>query len=75
MSLLAPYFSKIKRKIYDDELIVDEAEPLIEYIISCHGNQNQYLLDRYKDFRSFVEKKTKKGFHITKYAGIFTCTK
>lgn len=75
MTLLAPYFSKIKRMIYDDELIVDEAEPLIEYIISCHGNQNQYLLDRYKDFRSFVEKKTKKGFHITKYAGIFTCTK
>ncbi|MCR5701295.1 MAG: methyltransferase domain-containing protein [Lachnospiraceae bacterium] len=75
MTLLAPYFSKIKRMIYDDELIVDEAEPLIEYIISCHGNQNQYLLDRYKDFRSFVEKKTKKGFHITKYAGIFSCTK
>ena len=40
---------------------------------SCHGNQNQILLDRYKDFRQFVEKRTAKGFHITKDAGIFLC--
>lgn len=73
--LLAPYFSKVKRKIYEDELIVGSPEPLIEYILSCHGNQNQYLLDRYKDFRTYVERKTKKKFHITKYAGIFLCTK
>ena len=73
--LLAPYFSIVKRKIYEDELIVGSPEPLIEYILSCHGNQNQYLLDRYKDFRTYVERKTKKKFHITKYAGIFLCTK
>lgn len=73
--LLTPYFSFVKRKIYEDELIVDKAEPLIEYILSCHGNQNQYLLDRYKDFRTYVERKTKNNFHITKYSGIFICTK
>ena len=73
--LLSPYFSSVRREIYHDELIVDNAEPLIEYILSCHGNQNQYLLDRYKDFRTYVERKTKKGFHITKYSGIFICTK
>jgi DNA-binding transcriptional MerR regulator/ubiquinone/menaquinone biosynthesis C-methylase UbiE len=72
--LLAPYFSSVTRKIYEDELIVDTAEPLIEYILSCHGNQNQYLLDRYKDFRTYVERKTRKNFHITKYAGVFVCT-
>ena len=74
-SLLAPYFSSIQMQIYDDRLIVDQAEPLIEYILSCHGNQNQYILDRYKDFRTYVEKKTKKGFSITKQAGIFLCRK
>ena len=74
-AMLSPYFSTVNRKIYEDELIVDKAEPLIEYILSCHGNQNQYLLDRYKDFRTYVEKRTKNGFHITKYSGIFICHK
>lgn len=72
--LLAPYFANVKMQIYEDALVVNQAEPLIEYILSCHGNQNQYILDRYKDFRTYVEKKTKKGFHITKYAGVFICT-
>lgn len=73
--LLSPFFSSVTRHIYNDELVVDKPEPLIEYILSCHGNQNQYLLDRYKDFYTYVEKKTRKKFHITKYAGIFKCTR
>lgn len=71
--LLSPYFSNITWRSYEDSLEVDAPEPLIEYILSCHGNQNQYLLDRYKEFRSFVTKKTKTAFHITKEAGIFLC--
>ena len=71
--LLAPYFSEISTQLYDDALYVTDAAPLIEYILSCHGNQNQYLLERYQDFRRFVEKKTLKGFHITKSAGLFIC--
>ena len=74
-AMLSPFFSSVTRQVYEDELVVDKAEPLIEYILSCHGNQNQYLLNRYKDFRTYVEKKTKRGFHITKYAGVFICTK
>lgn len=71
--LLAPYFSEISTQLYDDALYVTDAAPLIEYILSCHGNQNQYLLERYQDFRRFVKKKTLKGFHITKSAGLFIC--
>ena len=63
--LLAPYFSEISTQLYDDALYVTDAAPLIEYILSCHGNQNQYLLERYQDFRRFVEKKTLKGFHLS----------
>ncbi len=74
-SLLAPYFSSIDMKCYEDGLFVTESEPLIEYILSCHGNQNQYILDRYKDFHAFVNRKTRKGFSITKNAGIFVCKK
>lgn len=73
--ILSPYFYSVEKRLYDDSLLVDKAEPLIEYILSCHGNQNQYILDRYKDFRTYVEKKTKRGFHITKEAGIFICRK
>lgn len=70
---LAPYFNTIELRMYEDSLMVNQPESLIEYILSCHGNQNQYILNRYKDFRDFVEKKTKKGFYITKEAGIFVC--
>lgn len=73
--LLEQYFDMVECRMYEDSLFVDEPEPLIEYILSCHGNQNQYIVNRYKDFRSFVEKKTKKGFHITKEAGVFICKK
>lgn len=71
--LLSPYFSDVQLLRYEDSIELDRAEPLIEYILSCHGNQNQYLLDRYKDFRVFAEKQTAGGFHITKDAGVFLC--
>ena len=68
-------FKQIEKKIYKDSLIVDKAEPLIEYIMSCHGNQNQYLLDRYSSFKNFVSDRLSRPMHITKEAGIFVCTK
>lgn len=73
--LLSRYFSDISWISYDDHLNVTEPEPLISYVLSCHGNQNQYIIDHYKDFRSFVKKKTEKGFYITKDAGIFRTKK
>lgn len=72
-TILKPFFNNINKVIYKDSLIVDKSEPLIEYIMSCHGNQNQYLLDRYTAFKSFVNEKLKKPMHITKDAGIFIC--
>uniref|UniRef100_UPI0040573DB5 MerR family transcriptional regulator n=1 Tax=Agathobacter sp. TaxID=2021311 RepID=UPI0040573DB5 len=73
--ILSDYFKQVELKRYEDGIEINEAEPLIEYILSCHGNQNQYLLERYKDFRIFTEKKVKKGIHITKDAGLFICRK
>ncbi len=71
--ILSKVFSDIKCEMYEDEIIIDKSEPLVEYILSCHGNQNQLLLDKYKDFKSFVDKKVKKEYHITKEAGAFIC--
>lgn len=75
--ILKHIFAQVEKRMYEDGLVVDAPEPLIEYILSCHGNQNQYLTDRYKDFRAFITAKTNKkgGFRITKEAGIFVCVK
>lgn len=73
-SLLKPFFNDIQCIKYEDSIELDRPEPLIEYILSCHGNQNQLLLDRYAEFRAFVERKTSHTFHITKDAGIFICS-
>jgi DNA-binding transcriptional MerR regulator/ubiquinone/menaquinone biosynthesis C-methylase UbiE len=73
--ILKPYFSGIRLLRYEDSIEISEAEPLIAYILSCHGNQNQLLFNHYKEFHNFVEKKISKGFHITKDAGVFLAEK
>lgn len=74
-SVCSRYFTDVHWISYQDELVVPDAEPLISYILSCHGNQNQYILDRYSEFRTYVQQKIGTGFHITKDAGIFICKK
>lgn len=73
--ILSCSFSHINWHSYEDSLFVPDVEPLVSYILSCHGNQNQYILDRYKDFYDFTKKKIGDGLHITKEAGIFICEK
>lgn len=74
-AILKPYFEEIEWKGYEDFLLVPEPEPLISYVLSCHGNQGQYITERYKEFRAYVKKKTDRGFRITKEAGVFLCKK
>ena len=75
-TLLAPYFQTISWCAYDDTLVVPDVDPLISYILSCHGNQNQHLLERYNDFYRFASSKVKNGYKITKDAGLFiSCNK
>ena len=73
--ILAPHFSRITWRQYEDYLTIPEPEPLISYILSCHGNQNQYILEHYKEFAAYVKKKTTPSLHVTKDAGCFLCTK
>lgn len=73
--ILRTFFPKAEKHIYKDAIEIDEPEPLISYILSCHGNQNQLLLDQYKEFCEFVSQQIRGGFHITKEAGAFICKK
>ena len=73
--LLQKEFKDIVWVQYEDHLSVTDADALLAYILSCHGNQNRYIVDRYRDFRAFVKKKTEKGLYITKDAGIFIVKK
>ena len=72
--VLKPYFKSIDWKEYSDWLEIQEGEPLIAYILSCHGNQNQYILNRYNEFRDYVKEKVKKIFLLQKKRG-FLCVK
>ena len=74
---LKPYFGSVEKRIYEDSLWVDRPEPLLDYILSCHGNQNEYLYPRQREFKEFLEKKIQKhgGIEITKEAGVFICRK
>lgn len=73
--ILRDFFPEAEEHIYKDAIEIDEPEPLISYILSCHGNQNQLLLDQYKEFCEFVSQQMRGGFHITKEAGAFICKK
>ena len=75
--ILKSSFRSVEKRVFQDHLEVRDGGALLEYILSCHGNQQEYLSDRYEEFREFLEKKMeKKGFlHITKQAGAFICIK
>lgn len=73
--LLEQVFDTVTLVRYEDEIRIQQPEPLLEYILSCHGNQNQLLLDKYKEFKAFVTEKTRYGFKITKDAGAFIAIK
>ncbi len=75
--ILGKHFKSVRKEIYDDHLEVTDAGALMEYILSCHGNQQEFLSDRYEEFRDYLEKKMgKKGYiPITKQAGVFICRK
>lgn len=75
LDILKPYFKNIKMKRYDDCLVVDKSKPIIDYIMSCHGNQNEIIGPNLNEFREFVDSIIqKKGYiRITKDAGLFVC--
>ena len=75
--ILNSYFKNVDLIMYDDYLEVDDSEPLIDYIMSCHGNQNEILKNQLHQFKLFLDQKIMEKGHIriTKQAGVFKCKK
>jgi DNA-binding transcriptional MerR regulator/trans-aconitate methyltransferase len=72
---LSNVFADVHLDMYEDYLVVYEVQPLIDYILSCHGNQLTYLKHRYVEFKDFLNSKLRKhgSIKITKMAGMFIC--
>lgn len=75
--ILKEYFKSVQFIPYEDSLIVNQAQPLVDYIMSCHGNQNEILGPKLRKFKSYVDDKINKDkeITITKQAGLFICEK
>lgn len=75
--ILSKYFSNIQRMDYKDSLEITESKPLIDYIMSCHGNQNEILGPRLNEFKEYIEELLENNGKIivTKQAGLFICKK
>lgn len=76
-SILKKYFFNVQRMDYQDSLEITESKPLIDYIMSCHGNQNEILGPRLNEFKEYIEELLKNNGKIivTKQAGLFVCAK
>ena len=74
-SILKEYFFNVQRMDYQDSLEITESKPLIDYIMSCHGNQNEILGPRLNEFKEYIEELLKNSgkIVITKQAGLFIC--
>ena len=73
--ILKHYFSNVERMDYEDHLEITESKPLIDYIMSCHGNQNEILGPRLAEFKEYIESLLKENgkITVTKQAGLFVC--
>lgn len=73
---LKTYFNKVEVRRYEDALIVNDAQPLFDYIMSCHGNQMEYLSCQMEEFKEFLKHKIVQegSITITKDAGLFVCS-
>ncbi len=74
---LKQYFRHVQWIPYEDGLVVDQAEPIVNYVLSCHGNQRELLDGKTEQFKQFLEEKIKRQgkLSITKSAGVFICQK
>lgn len=73
--ILKKYFKSVQFIQYEDSLIVDQAQPLVDYIMSCHGNQNEIIGPKIHEFKNYVETiiLKKRNIRISKQAGLFVC--
>lgn len=72
-SILNRYFSNIERVLYDDKLIVNDTNGILEYIYSIPGNILDIIDTKKKEFESHINKNIEKNgeIYITSRLGLF----
>jgi len=78
MEKLKNWFNGIEMKRYEDNLIVTEATPIIDYMFSMPGNVRQsFNKERFQQLNKFLKDKidTEGGIYITKDTGFFKSQK
>lgn len=75
--MLKKYFHEVEMKIYDDQLVINEGEELVDYILSCHGNQSELIIPRIHEFREYINHRIERdgSILIHKQACLFICKK
>jgi ubiquinone/menaquinone biosynthesis C-methylase UbiE len=74
---LAPFFSQVSLRRYEDALEVTEAAPLVAYILSMFGASDVFA-GRQDQLAEFVQSELNSHggvIHITKDSGIFICSR
>lgn len=75
--ILSRHFTDVQRLDFAGRLLIDKRQPLIDYILSCHGNQTELLADHIDDFSTFIDRQMQlQGkIEVTKDACLFICRK
>jgi len=73
--LLNKYFDEVNLYLYDDYLLVSDIDDMLDYILSCNGNQNEILKGRIAEFRQFLLNEVKGSYRINKACGLFSASK
>ncbi|MGN0905980.1 MAG: MerR family transcriptional regulator, partial [Bullifex sp.] len=70
--ILSKHFRTVETIKFSDSLSVTDPDDLLNYILSCHGNQNEYISKDLAAFRRLMVSKFRNGsFDITKEACLF----
>ena len=72
-SILNRYFNNIERVLYDDKLIVNDTNGILEYIYSIPANILDIIDTKKKEFESHINKNIEKNgeIYITSRLGLF----
>lgn len=71
--ILSKYFNSVEKVLYDDKLIVNDTNNILEYIYSIPGNILDIIDSKKKDFEGYIKKTIDKNgeIHITNSLGLF----
>lgn len=76
-SILNKYFKNVSRKVYSDELVINDPKGILEYVYSMPGNILEIVDNKKKEFEKYINKNINhnKPIHITNSHCLFQSIK